>query len=97
MWKRWAAHAWLNNLPALQKYLKMCDLHKKKEKQKKKARDLLKHLGVVSKGVVLVGGRVIYEHWAAILTILSITAQASTVDTPPRVPEKKPGSKSGGH
>ena len=68
-WKRWAAHVWLNNLAALQTYLRTSDFP---AVQKKKANNLLKR----SERVSIVGGMVVYERWAAVLTTLSLATQA---------------------
>ena len=69
-WKRWAAHVWLNNLPALQKYLREAQLP---PEQKKKAERLLKRC----EDACIIGGMVVYERWAAVLTTLSLATQAT--------------------
>ena len=68
-WKRWASHAWLNNLSALQQYLRTASFPKR---QQKKAKWLLKR----SENVTLIGGMVVYKRWAARLTTLSLSTQA---------------------
>ena len=69
VWKRWAAHVWLNNLAALQIYLRTTEFP---AGQKKKAHALLKR----AEQVAIVGGMVVYERWAAVLTTLSLATQA---------------------
>lgn len=68
-WKRWASHVWLNNLSALQQYLRTASFPKS---QQNKVKRLLRR----SEDVTLVGGMVVYERWAARLTALSLSTQA---------------------
>ena len=68
-WKRQAAHAWLNNLPALQKYLASAVFP---EKCKKRVAQLLRW----SKTLQIIGGMVVYEAWSCALTSLSLSTQS---------------------
>ena len=74
-WKRQAAHAWLNNLPALQKYLASAVFP---EKCKKRASQLLRW----SKNIRIIGGMVVYEAWAGALASLSLTTQSHWATLP---------------
>ena len=86
-WKRWAAHVWLNNLAALQMYLLTLYFP---AMQKNQANDLLKH----SERVSIVGGMVVYERWAAMLTTLSLATQAqwAVLPIPGGLPKNTCGS-----
>lgn len=68
-WKRWAAHAWLNNLPALQKYLSVSSFP---QHCRKRARTLLHW----AQSVTVIGGMHVYEALAAALTTLSLCTQS---------------------
>ena len=68
-WKRQAAHSWLNNLPALQRYLESAVFP---EKCRKRAAQLLRW----SKNVQIIGGMVMYEAWSSALASLSLSTQS---------------------
>ena len=68
-WKRRAAHAWLNNLPALQQFLTQTDFP---TRTMRKARQIFKW----TNSLKIVGGMAVYSSWPAILSTLSMCTQA---------------------
>ena len=74
-WKRQAAHSWLNNLPALQRYLESAVFP---EKCRKRAAQLLRW----SKNVQIIGGMVMYEAWSSALASLSLSTQSQWAALP---------------
>ena len=74
-WKRQAAHSWLNNLPALQKYLASTVFP---EKCKHRAKQLLRW----SKNIRIIGGMVMYEAWSGALASLSLSTHSNWATLP---------------